>query len=205
MPRSLYLKIRGDRACFTEAFQNVDRNSSDFPGPSACEGILKAIYWKPEMAYEVEALQIVKLGRRRHEVFSGVRSFKRGAGHKRLRRTYVTNVEYIIKFSIALQVPESDQNNLTKHYSIFIRRAKKGQSFTIPYLGQKEYIADFDLVDDFADDAVFKNKSRSYGRILHHKNYRNNTSKRICEVTDTVWFNAEMRNSIIDFNEGIIV
>lgn len=64
------------------------------------------------------------------------------------------NVKYGVEFHIELTGLKNDRekkigNPLKKHYEIFTRRCKKGQSFRQPCLGCSEFPADMQLVDDF--------------------------------------------------------
>ena len=39
--------VEGDFACYTRPEMKTERVSYDVPTPSALEGMLKAVYWKP--------------------------------------------------------------------------------------------------------------------------------------------------------------
>ena len=45
--------VEGDYACFTRPEMKVERVSYDVPTPSALEGLLKSIYWKPAIRYVI--------------------------------------------------------------------------------------------------------------------------------------------------------
>lgn len=64
--------VTGDYACFTRPEFKVERMSYDVPTPSALEGILKAIYWKPSMRYVIDKIivfnEIKKTNIRKNEV-----------------------------------------------------------------------------------------------------------------------------------------
>src|SRR5436190_6400892 len=50
----------GDFACFTRPELSVERVSYDVPTPSACKGMLEAIYRKPEMNWQIVGIQVLK-------------------------------------------------------------------------------------------------------------------------------------------------
>ena len=61
--------IEGDYACFTRPELKVERVSYDVPTPGALEGMLKSIYWKPSICYEINriivfnAIDFINIGR----------------------------------------------------------------------------------------------------------------------------------------------
>lgn len=53
----LRVKVWGDQACFTRPETKVERVSYDVMTLSVARGILEAIFWKPEIEYEVRAIK----------------------------------------------------------------------------------------------------------------------------------------------------
>ena len=43
--------VTGDYACFARPEMKVERVSYDVPTPSALEGLIKSIYWKPGLGF----------------------------------------------------------------------------------------------------------------------------------------------------------
>src|SRR6266511_3329852 len=54
------LKTWGDFACFTAPEMRVERVSYPVMTPSAARGVLEAIFWKPEIRYEVDEIAVLK-------------------------------------------------------------------------------------------------------------------------------------------------
>ena len=53
--------VWGQFACFTRSDARLNRISYDVPTPSACRGILEAIYCKPdEFWYEITEIRVLK-------------------------------------------------------------------------------------------------------------------------------------------------
>ena len=53
--------VWGKFACFTRSDARLNRISYDVPTPSACRGILEAIYCKPkEFWYEISEIRVLK-------------------------------------------------------------------------------------------------------------------------------------------------
>lgn len=50
--------VEGDYACFTRPEMKVERVSYDVPTPSALEGLLKSIYWKPAIRYVIDKIVV---------------------------------------------------------------------------------------------------------------------------------------------------
>lgn len=77
---SIKVIVSGPRACFTRPEMKAERVSYDVPTPGALEGLLKSIYWKPAMRYEIDKIvvfhPIVFTNVRRNEVKSKVKFSK---------------------------------------------------------------------------------------------------------------------------------
>jgi CRISPR-associated protein Cas5d len=148
--RLVYLKVWGDYACFSRPEMNVERVSYSTITPSAARGILTAIYWKPEMSWEICELHTLKPPRyiniKRNEVgkISTLRTPYINIMESRQQRfsMILKKVEYLIVAKI-----NTSKDEINKHYSIFERRALKGQCYYNPYLGCREFPAHFELVD----------------------------------------------------------
>jgi CRISPR-associated protein Cas5d len=141
----------------------VERVSYDAITPSAARGILEAIYWKPQIRWVIERLHVLRPVRftsiRRNEVASkasaanAAKALKGGGASlaihvedDRQQRAAIVlrDVAYAIEARFEL-LDESE--TVEKHYNIFRRRAEKGQCFHRPYLGCREFPADFAWID----------------------------------------------------------
>jgi CRISPR-associated protein Cas5d len=153
----LEVKVWGDWACFTRPEMKVERVSYPVMTPSAARGVLEAILWKPEFAWRVEEIWVLKpikyFSILRNEVNSRVseRSARdwaqRGGGFvasedRAQRHTLgLRDVAYIIR---AHAVPYSGKSDdLAKYRDQFRRRLTRGQCFSPPYLGCREFAAAF--------------------------------------------------------------
>ena len=54
------LHVWGDYACFSRPENHVERLSYDVMTPSAARGILEAIYWKPEIAWVIDRIHVLR-------------------------------------------------------------------------------------------------------------------------------------------------
>ena len=164
----IHLRIWGDLACFTRPEMKVERVSYPVPTPSAIRGILEAILYKPQFRWHVHRIAVRRpikfLSFRRNEVKAIANARKPEpilAEDERTQRNTLAlrDVDYVIEASMELNrlanqprekpfAPDEPQgdDNLGKYYGMFRRRAEKGQCFTQPCFGCREFPANFELV-----------------------------------------------------------
>jgi CRISPR-associated protein Cas5d len=170
-PQRVSVRVWGDFACFTRPEMKVERVSYPVPTPSAARGILEAIFWEPQMCYLLDHILIVRKGRwftfRRNEV-QKVISLRDTQGWMAGRTAVVpieagggaadaaqrnmlalADVEYVITAEVRLTAQaRPPQDNLAKYAEQVLARAARGKCAHRPYLGCREFAADFDLVKD---------------------------------------------------------
>src|SRR4051812_30614910 len=70
------LQVSGSMACFTRPELKAERFSYDVITPSAARGVVEAIYWKPGVQWQVDAIHVLRPIRfasfRRNEVTSKI-------------------------------------------------------------------------------------------------------------------------------------
>lgn len=147
------LKVWGEYGLFTRPETKADPFSYPFLTPSAAEGILKSIFWKPEIEYIVNTITVLNPIR--------YQSFFRNMGKSKIvpsnyekepylinedrsQRNFVVlkNPSYIIDFDIKLTERATDP--IEKYLAIIDRRIVNGSCFKQPCLGVKEYKANFE-------------------------------------------------------------
>jgi CRISPR-associated protein Cas5d len=156
---SLEVKVWGDCACFTRPEMKVERVSYPVMTPAAARGVLEAIFWKPEFAWQVREIWVLRPIRffsiLRNEVNNiaspaAAKSWqKQGGGfyaddekNRAQRHTLaLRDVAYIIKADITLK-PHADAVP-AKYRDQFRRRVTRGQYHHTPYLGCREFAAGF--------------------------------------------------------------
>jgi len=161
----LAVKVRGDLACFTRPEAKVERVSYPVMTPSAARGVLEAIFWKPEFAWQVEEIAVLCPIRyasiRRNELNARAsertaQSWGRSGGgffvdtvDDKGKPTYRTqrhtlalrDVAYVIR---ATPEPRSGAAaDAAKYRDQFRRRVVQGRCFAMPYLGCREFAAGF--------------------------------------------------------------
>lgn len=167
--------VEGDYALFTRPESKVERVSYDVPTPSALEGLIKSVYWKPAVRYRIQRIIVFNpirfMNVRRNEVkskvlLSKVKSQMKGdnspeifTAEERSQRSSMVlrDVKYGIEFCFELTHlrSENDDEGEKKHYNILKRRLEKGQCFRQPCLGMREFAVNrIALVEDFDYDAI---------------------------------------------------
>jgi CRISPR-associated protein Cas5d len=161
------LKVWGEYACFTRPEFKVERVSYPVMTPSAARGVLEAIYWKPQIRYRIQRIGVLEQGTQlallRNEI-SGRQSERSeylvaDDSSQRSQRTSLVvegrwhNGQYRpVAYRICARVALRDgETNIGKHLDSFRRRAKDGQYFHKPYLGCREFPADFEPSDEKRD------------------------------------------------------
>jgi CRISPR-associated protein Cas5d len=144
------LRIAGDRALFTDPREKVERGSYHVITPSAARGVLQAIYWKPEMDYEIERIIILRPVKtetiRRNELKSNATkrtTYIDIAKDRTQRRSRILrDVAYVVEARILIK-DDDDFKLFNKHREQFERRVSQNQCFSVPYLGCREFPATF--------------------------------------------------------------
>lgn len=187
---TLEVKVWGSLACFTRPEFGVERVSYEVMTPSAARGVLEAIFWKPEFAWRVREIRVLPTAARdsdglpiseaedrikhysilRNEMNS-VQSDRAARGWERNGGGYfadddraqrhslcLRDVAYVIQADMELRPHATDP--IAKYRDQFRRRVKKGQCFTQPYLGTREFSAFFGPPDSeepmkYTDDLGF--------------------------------------------------
>ncbi|MEO5357294.1 MAG: type I-C CRISPR-associated protein Cas5c [Nitrospirae bacterium YQR-1] len=156
--REVRVKVKGDFALFTRPDLKVERMTYPCMTPSAARGILDSILWKPEFQWYIRRIIVLKPIRfatiKRNEINSKQSKHPIIIEENRVQRNSVVlrDVAYIIEASI-YQSQVSEKNKPEKYVGrkgidskndgIFNRRLKKGQCWRRPYLGVREFTAEF--------------------------------------------------------------
>jgi len=142
------VKVTGDFACFTRPDLKVERMTYPCMTPSAARGVLDSILWKPEFQWWVHRIWVLNpvkfFSVKRNEISSKQGKTPIIIEEKRAQRNSIVlkDVAYIIEASIYQK--EFDPKNPVKKYAeMFKRRVKKGQCWRRPFLGTREFAAEF--------------------------------------------------------------
>lgn len=206
-----YLEVWGDYALFSRPEMKVERVSYDVMTPSAARGILEAIYWHPEMSYEVERIFVLNkinfTNIRRNEVSQkisapNVEKFiksKKGelylaTSEVRTQRAAMVlkDVHYIIEARVKINAPVVEPDHSIKIYNILERRFVKGQCYHTPYFGTREFPAKFKLCENIrAVKTAYPDEVRDLGFMLYDMDYSDKENIR------PMFFRAILENGIM--------
>ncbi len=231
MGYGIKLEVWGDYASFNRPEMKVERVSYDFITPSAARGILEAIYWKPQMRWIVDRLHVLAPIRftqiRRNELDQKIpaknveAARKKGTGslgifieeHRQQRASRILkDVRYGIEAHVEVLTPAVDGGETldhpeAKHLETFKRRAAKGQYFHHPYLGCREFPANFRLVENgeqFLPPPSDLMGERDFGYMLWDVEYEVDRGGTVVEsnrgrrlVARARFFRAIMRDGVV--------
>lgn len=205
------LEVWGDWACFTRPELKVERVSYSVITPSAARAIFEAILFKRyAMRWQVtriEVLNPIKLTNiRRNEVGAVAGKSPIYIEDKRQQKNsmILRDVRYRI-YAKLIYVPVKDRpkeafvrhkpgddENPVKYYQMFERRASQGQCFTQPYLGCREFAANWRMIDTSADIGSPLKEDIDFGLMLYDMDFDANPQK-----PEALYYRAEMKQGII--------
>lgn len=230
MSYGITLEISGDYALFSRPEMKVERVSYDVITPSAARGVLEAIYWKPQIRWVVDRIRVLNPVRftnvRRNEIGTkipvkgkaGVNAAMRaGEGnlgiaveeHRQQRASLLLrDVRYWIDahFDILDRRFERGGPEMSgaavagKHLDMFKRRARRGQYFHHPYLGCREFPAEFRLIEDEEPPQPPESLrgQNELGYMLHDILFDQDPKTKAVKETHPRFFRAVMVDGMID-------
>ena len=219
MPISL--EVWGDYACFTRPEMKTERVSYDIMTPSAARGLLESIYWHPGMRWVIDRIHVCAPIRftnlRRNEVKSTISArsartvMERGRGELYLATSQdiqqraamlLRNVRYIIDAHFDITDQAADSDNAGKFQDIVKRRIKRGQFYSQPYFGCREFPAQFKACEALPSCPEELKGVRDLGYMLWDLDYSD--PKNITPL----FFRAALQDGVLeipDRNSGEVV
>lgn len=207
--RALEVKVWGEFACFTRPEMKVERVSYPVPTPSAARGMLEAIFWKPQFDWRINEIVVLRPIRfvsiLRNEInnrasFGSATSWaKEGGGYsastdRAQRHTLaLRDVAYIIRADVLPR--DGVEDPPAKYRDQFRRRVSRGQCFSRPYLGCREFAAEF---SEPAGDDVPISRTEDLGLMLLDIDYVADRSGRGIPR----FFEARLDSGVLSVNGG---
>ncbi len=207
------VKVCGEMALFTRPELKVERYSYDVITPSAARGMLESVYWHPGMRYVIDRIHVLNpiefTSVRRNEVKSKANAtLLRSAaeGKKELPHIYatddivqrasvvLTNVCYVIEAHFEMTREAGEGDNPGKFCDIFRRRLEKGQCYSQPYFGCREFAAKVEPYEgDWPPKGVYSDvEEHDFGLMLYDIDFSDPNDYK------PMFFKAVMRNGVID-------
>jgi CRISPR-associated protein Cas5d len=204
------VRIAGPFACFTQPEAKVERYSYPVMTPSAARNILDAICWRPQMRWVVTAITVLRPIRTISVLRNEVQSKLSPAAVKKWMRdpsrfkpllagaglgTDVTPRNSVFLRDVAYWIDayphvfdSSGDNTPAKYVAMLERRVGKGQCHHRPYLGCREFAAEFEPARE--EDRPLS-ETMEIGRMLYDIAF-------LPEGNRAVFFDARLCNGVMD-------
>ena len=159
---AIRVEVWGDYALFTRPEMKTERVSYDVMTPSAARGLLESMYWHPGMKWCIDRIHVCSPIRftniRRNEVKDTISARKvktvmeKGQGELYLATPesiqqraamVLRDVHYVIDAHFDLTENAAPGDNAGKFQDIIKRRLERGQCYSMPYFGTREFPAHF--------------------------------------------------------------
>ena len=160
---AIQVEVWGAYACFSRPEMKTERVSYDIITPSAARGLLESIYWHPGLRWIIDRIHVCSPIRftniRRNEVKDiisarNVRAMMTGSGKGELylattesiqqrAAMVLRDVHYVIEAHFDMTPNAAPSDNPGKFQDIIKRRLERGQCYSMPYLGTREFSANF--------------------------------------------------------------
>ena len=159
---AIQVEVWGEYACFTRPEMKTERVSYDCMTPSAARGLLESIYWHPGLMWRIDRLPVGRPIRvtniRRHGVKGKIHDrhvktlSEAGAGELYLAAPesiqqraamVLQDVRYVIDAHFDLTEKAAPSDSPGKFQDIVKRRLERGQCYSMPYFGTREFPAQF--------------------------------------------------------------
>jgi CRISPR-associated protein Cas5d len=219
MGYGIVIRVRGEYALFTRPEMKVERVSYEVITPSAARGIIEAVYWKPAIRWVIDKIHVLNevefTNIRRNEVSEKApeRTVKRlmkgsnepfyiASNDARQQRAALVlkNVDYVIEAHFEINPDKAGpEDTEAKHYNVALRRFRKGQYFSAPCLGTREFGARVELIEDGQIPASKLSGEKELGWMLYDLDFSDP------ENIVPKFFKAEMRDGMLDLTAVSLV
>lgn len=208
----IQMEVWGAYALFSQPPYKTERVSYDVPTPSAARGMLESVYFHPGLAWRIDRIHVLNridfVSIRRNEVTEkisarNVRQAAQGGDDCLYLSTSknivqraslaLRNVHYVIEAHFDMTSRASPADNPGKFQDIIKRRLERGQCFSIPYLGCREFPAHFRRWPGGEIHAI--NETRDLGLMLYDFDYSDPGN-----ITPT-YFRARLENGVLNVGD----
>ena len=208
----IQLEVWGPYALFSRPELKVEKVSYDVPTPSAARGIVEAVYFHPGLRWHIDRIYVLNpisfTSIRRNEVLSkisarNVRQAAQGgrqelylaAPQEIVQRSslLLQDVHYVIEAHFEMTSKAAPSDNPGKFQDIVTRRMEKGQCYTTPYFGCREFSASFRRWAGGPIETI--HETRDLGLMLYDFDYTDPQN-----ITPT-YFRAKLENGILNVRD----
>lgn len=211
---AIRVEVWGDYALFSRPEMKVERVSYDVITPSAARGLLESIYWHPGLSWKIDRIYVCNPIRftniRRNEVKdvvsgSSVKSvMKSGKGEiyiatsesiQQRAAMVLKDVRYVIEAHFDMTDNAAASDNPGKFQDIMKRRLERGQFYSMPYMGTREFPAHFKPCGAIPECPDELKGTRDLGWMLLDMDYTDRSD------IQPRFFRATMVDGVIDVPE----
>lgn len=211
---AIRVEVWGDYALFSRPEMKVERVSYDVITPSAARGLLESIYWHPGLSWKIDRIYVCNPIRftniRRNEVKdvvsgSSVKSvMKSGKGEiyiatsesiQQRAAMVLKDVRYVIEAHFDMTDNAAVSDNPGKFQDIMKRRLERGQFYSMPYMGTREFPAHFKPCGAIPECPDELKGTRDLGWMLLDMDYTDKSD------IQPRFFRATMTDGVIDVPE----
>lgn len=211
---AIRVEVWGDYALFSRPEMKVERVSYDVITPSAARGLLESIYWHPGLSWKIDRIYVCNPIRftniRRNEVKdivsgSSVKSvMKSGKGEiyiatsesiQQRAAMVLKEVRYVIEAHFDMTDNAAASDNPGKFQDIMKRRLERGQFYSMPYMGTREFPAHFKPCGAIPECPDELKGTRDLGWMLLDMDYTDKSD------IQPRFFRATMTDGVIDVPE----
>lgn len=210
---SICVEVWGEYACFSRPELKVERVSYDVLTPSAARGLIESVYFHPGLKWCIDKIyvrapiQFVNI--RRNEVSATLSASSALTAMKSQKPLYIATPEAIqqratlalkdVRYVICAHFEMTDKaapgDNPGKFQDIVTRRLAKGQCYSQPYLGNREFAAHFVPCQEIPPCPEALIGERDLGYMLYDMDYSDP------ENIEPLFFRAVMKDGLIDLTK----
>lgn len=207
--------IKGDYALFTRPEFAVERVSYDVPTPSALIGLISSVYWHPGVKYVIDEIRIYNpvnfANIMRNEVkeklpLKAVKDQMAGkttdlgiyTDESRSQRAslLLKDVYYGVSAHFELTDEKEENQSEDKVYAILSRRLKKGQCFSQPFLGCREFPAKIEWVETLPESTL--DYTADLGYMLYDLQYKKDKNGKALDSAEPRFYRPHVENGVIN-------
>ncbi len=213
----IQLEVWGSYALFSRPELKVERTSYDVPTPSAVRGIVEAVYFHPGLTWKIDYIYVLNpikfVGIRRNEIrhkisVHNARQVAQGGGQELYLATtpqeivqrsslLLQDVHYVIEAHFEMTDKAAPSDNPGKFQDIVTRRMERGQCFSQPYFGCREFPASFRRWPGGKIET--NHETRDLGLMLYDFDYSDPQN-----ITPT-YFRAKLEDGVVDVKNSEVL
>lgn len=205
---SIQIEVWGDYACFSRPEMKTERVSYDVMTPSAARGLIESIYWHPGLHYCIDRIHVLEPIRftniRRNEVKSTLLASKALSAARsgetlalipsqdiqQRAALILQDVHYVIEAHFDMTDKAAPGDNPGKFQDILRRRLQRGQAYSQPYFGCREFAAHFQEWP--GGDVPAIDVTQDLGFMLYDMDYRD------MQNIQAQFFRAKLEHGVLD-------